>query len=261
MVETHISYIFFTDEHVYKVKKPVDYGFLDFTTLAKRRVYCHKEVELNRRISPDVYLGVVEIREQGGLYAVEGPGRTAEYAVKMRRLLRERSMDWLLKQGLVTTEDVDRIATRIARFHHKAQRGPHVTEHGDLEAVRKNVEENFAQTRKYIDIALSADIYDDLVAYSRAFLDARRAVFDARESEGRIRDCHGDLHTTQIFLETPADCGNSDGISIIDCIEFNERFRYSDVAEDIALPGYGHRPPRRPGQGPASRGGLCQGVR
>lgn len=235
MVETHISYLFFTDVQVYKIKKPVDYGFLDFTTLEKRRDDCYQEVELNRRISPEVYLGVVEIREQTGRYVVEGPGRTAEYAVKMRRLPRDRSMNLLLDRGLVSTEDVKRIAARTARFHARAARGPHVTAQGNLQAVRRNVEENFAQTRRFVGAALPADVYDELVAYSRAFMDAKKDVFQVREKEGRIRDCHGDLHTAQIFLETPAEDGNWDGVSIIDCIEFNERFRYSDVAEDVAF--------------------------
>ena len=235
LVETHISYIFFTGEHVYKIKKPVDYGFLDFTTLEKRRDDCCKEVALNRRISPEVYLGVVEIREQAGQYVVEGPGRTAEYAVKMRRLPRDRSMDILLRQGLVSAADVERIALRTARFHQRAATGPYITAQGNLQAVRRNVEENFAQTRKFVGTALSADAYDELVAYSRAFMDTKKDVFQAREKAGRIRDCHGDLHTAQIFLETPAEGGDWDGISIIDCIEFNERFRYSDVAEDIAF--------------------------
>ena len=99
-VETHISHLFLTGTHVYKVKKPVDFGFLDFTTLEKRRFYCHREVELNRRLSPEVYLGVVEIREQAGSFIIEGPGRPVEYAVKMLQLPRERSMNRLLRQGM-----------------------------------------------------------------------------------------------------------------------------------------------------------------
>ena len=235
MIETHISFIFFAGGYAYKVKKPVDYGFLDFTTLEKRRHFCEREVELNRRICPEVYLGVDEIREEAGRYAVGGPGQTVEYAVKMRRLPPENSMRRLLQEGAVSVPDVERIAARIARFHRQADAGPRITAFGDLRAVRQNVEENFAQTREFVGKALSRDVYDDLAAYSRALMEVRGPLFQARAEEGRIRDCHGDLHTAQIFLETPAEDGAWDGVSIIDCIEFNERFRCSDVAEDIAF--------------------------
>ena len=116
LVATHISYLFLTGKYVYKVKKPVDYGFLDFTTLEKRRYYCQQEVELNRRLSPDVYLGVVEIREQDGQYAVEGPGQTMEYAVKMLQLPRDRAINLLLGQGQVSEEDIRRLAITIAEL-------------------------------------------------------------------------------------------------------------------------------------------------
>ena len=238
MVETYISYIFFTGRHVYKVKKPVDYGFLDFTTLEKRRYYCNQEVKLNRRISPEVYLGVVEIRKRDSCYSVEGPGETLEYAVKMRQLPKDWAMNSLLRQGKVSAESVRRIAAIIADFHRRADTGPAITPLGDLEAVRLNVEENFTQTRKYVGVCLSQDTYDDLVGYARDFMAAREGLFLRRAAEGRIRDCHGDLHTANIFLDPGAPGpgeSKAGGTGIIDCIEFNERFRCSDVAEDIAF--------------------------
>ena len=235
MVETHISFIFFAGDFVYKVKKPVNYGFLDFTTLEKRRYFCQREVELNRRICPDVYLGVEEIRQQAGRYTIGGPGQTVEYAVKMRRLSPDSSLERLLKEGRVSLQDIERIAARIARFHRKAETGPRITGYGDLETVRENVKENFAQTEEFVGRALSRETYDDLAAYSQAFMEVRKDVFRARAEEGRVRDCHGDLHVAQIFLEAPLEDGAWDGISILDCIEFNDRFRCSDVAEDIAF--------------------------
>ena len=235
MVETHVSFIFFVGDFVYKVKKPVDFAFLDFTTLEKRRHYCRRELELNRRICPEVYIGVDEIREQGGRFVVGGPGRTVEYAVKMRRLPSKNSLEQLVKDGRVSLQHIERIASRVARFHRQSETGPRIIVHGDLRAVRKNVEENFAQTRRFARAVLPREDYDDLVAYSQAFMEVRKHVFQARAEEGRIRDCHGDLHVAQIFLETPPDDGSWDGISIIDCIEFNERFRCSDVTEDIAF--------------------------
>ena len=235
MLETHISYIFFAGTYVYKVKKPVDFGFLDFATLEKRRYYCEREVELNRRICPEVYLGVEEVREQHGFYSLGGQGRTVEYAVKMRRLPEENRMDLLLGESKVTAQDVARVASRIARFHEQAPTGTQVTSHGDLQAVRQNLEENFAQTARFVGTALSREVYGDVIAYSRAFMEAKQEVFHNRSQEGRIRDCHGDLHAAQVFLEPPPDDGSWDGISIIDCIEFNERFRCSDIVEDMAF--------------------------
>ncbi len=158
-----------------------------------------------------------------------------EYAVKMRRLPSENSMRRLLHEEGVSVQDVERIAARIALFHYKAETGSRINAFGDLRAVRQNVEENFAQTRDFVGKALSKDVYDNLAAYSRAFMEVRGPVFQRRADEGRIGDCHGDLHTAQIFLETPTEDDEWDGISIIDCIEFNERFRCSDVAEDIAF--------------------------
>jgi aminoglycoside phosphotransferase family enzyme/predicted kinase len=238
LVETYISYLFLTGRYAYKVKRPVDYGFLDFTTLEKRRYYCHQEVELNRRLSPEVYLGVVEIREQNGQYTIDGPGQTVEYAVKMLQLPRHRAMNALLRDGEVSEGNIRRLAYRIADFHSHAETSPEIGRLGGLEVVRQNVEENFSQTEKFVGVCLSSDAFDDLVAYSRAFLEAKENLFQRRAREGRIRDCHGDLHSAQIFLEN--------GISIIDCIEFNDRFRCSDVAEDIAFLAmdldYHHRP-------------------
>ena len=227
LAETHISYLFLIGDYVYKIKKPVNFGFLDFTTLEKRCYYCEQELELNRRMSPEVYLRVVEIREQDGNYSIDGDGDTVEYAVKMLQLPQSRTMSLLLKEGQVTEEQVRRLAVKIADFHKRAATGPEITRLGDIAAVRENVEENFSQTEKYIGKCLSQDMFDDLAVYSRAFLEAREEIFRQRADAGRVRDCHGDLHTAQIFLEN--------GISIIDCIEFNQRFRYSDVAEDIAF--------------------------
>ena len=235
LVETHISHLFLTSSHVYKVKKPVDYGFLDFTTLADRKYYCEREVALNRRIAPDVYLGVVEIRRQGSRYAVDGPGETVEYAVKMRRLPHDRSLDGLLDQDQVSHDDIRHLATLVANFHADAATGPEITRLGSIEAVRQNVEENFAQTERFVGMTIPSDTFDDIAAYSRAFLDTNEAIFRRRAADGRVRDCHGDLHSAQIFLESSPTGETANKISIIDCIEFTDRFRYSDVAEDIAF--------------------------
>ena len=227
LVETHVSYLFLTESYVYKVKKPVDYGFLDFTSLEKRRHFCHQEVVLNRRLSPDVYLGVAEVRRDGDSYAVEGPGETVEYAVQMRRLPRSHTMSELLRSRTLDEVHVRRVADRVHSFHQAAETSPHVTALGGLETVRNNVLENFEQTERYVEQTVSRRDFRRTLAYSRAFLAEREDLFAQRADEGRIRDGHGDLHTAQIFID--------DDIAIIDCIEFNERFRYGDVASDLAF--------------------------
>ncbi len=227
LVQTHISSLLFTGDHVYKVKRPVNYGFLDFTTLAKRRYYCRQELSLNRRLSPDVYLGVVEIREQDGRLSIGGPGRTVEYAVKMRQLPADRAFATLLKEGAVSVQDIRRLGELVAGFHSRSKTGIAITQQGGLKAVGRNVRENFRQTRRYIGLCLTQDEYDDIVAYSQAFIAIRAETFLRRAAEGRIRDGHGDIHTGAIFI--------ANGIYILDCIEFNRRFRYGDVASDVAF--------------------------
>lgn len=227
LVETHISYIFMTGKHVYKVRKSVDFGFLDFSTLDKRREDCYREIDLNRRISPDVYLGVVEVRKEGESYAIGGAGEVVEYAVQMRQLPRDRAMNVLLDQGRVKPDEVERIARKIAAFHKKADRGEHITRKSGYPAVRQNVLENFSQTERYIGVSIPLPVYLDLKAFSEAFLDVRRPLLERRAAQGWMRDCHGDLHSAQIFIEN--------GIDIIDCIEFNERFRYCDTVADIGF--------------------------
>ena len=227
MLETHVSYLFFTGKTVYKVKKPVDYGFLDFTTLEKRHFYCLQEVVLNSRISPQVYLGVVPICEQDGSLKIEGTGPTVEYAVKMRQLRRKHALNELLQDDQVSEDDIQRVAVTIANFHKEAVTGPDITRLGDLNAVRQNLEENFQQMGNDIDRCLSQEVFDNLLAYSRAFMDVKAGLFARRAKEGWVRDGHGDLHSANVFLE--------DLVHIIDCIEFNDRFRCLDVTEDIAF--------------------------
>ena len=228
LVETHISWLFCTGRFVYKVKKPVDYGFLDFTTLEKRQFFCLQELRLNQRLSPDVYLGVVAISAEGGQYAVGGTGPAVEYALKMRQLPADRWLSGLLTRGEASPALMRRIAQRIAAFHAAAGAVEPAGRVGGIETVRVNTQENFAQAREYVRVTVTAEAYDRVQAYTEAFLDVRAASFARRAQEGRIRDCHGDLHADQICAEN--------GIAFIDCIEFNERFRYSDVAADIAFP-------------------------
>ncbi len=228
MIQTHVSAIFLAGEHVYKIKKPVNFGFLDFTTLEKRRHFCEEEVRLNRRLSPEVYLGVVAIRlREGRVELGEGPGEIVEYAVLMKKLPSACMMDRRLSEGKVTPELLQKIAAKVAQFHDHAASSAEIASFGGVEVIRTNVEENFAQTEKYVGVSLSEKEFSEIRDQTRIFLEARLPLFAKRIADGRIRDCHGDLHLQHICLD--------DNILIFDCIEFNQRFRYGDVAADIAF--------------------------
>jgi aminoglycoside phosphotransferase family enzyme len=227
LVQTSISYVFLADDFVYKIKKPVDFGFLDFTTLEKRRFYCQKEIELNRRLCPDAYLGVLPVTSDNGHISIDGKGEVEEYAVKMRLLPQEAMMDALLPVNRVTAEMLARVAVKLAEFHRKAETGGDVTKFGGIDTVIQNIEENSTQTQKYIGTIVSADIYRRIKEYNEHFIETNRALFDKRVADGRIRDCHGDLHAAHICF--------TNGICIYDCIEFNDRFRYCDVASEVAF--------------------------
>jgi len=227
LVQTQMSLLLLTGDYAYKVKKPVDLGYLDYTTLEKRHHFCHKELELNRRLCADAYLAVVSITEEDGGLCVEGQGMALEYAVKMRQLPRERMLDVLLQRSAVTDGMIEAIARRLAAFHHSARTDPEIASFGGLDVVRQNCEENFTQSEKYIGTSLTSGQYHTIRQYTDSYVNSNAALFHKRAEEGRIRDCHGDLHAAHVCF--------TDGICIYDCIEFNDRFRYADVASEIAF--------------------------
>lgn len=236
LAQTQMSLVFMTGQFVYKVKKPVNLGYLDYSTLAKRLFFCQQEVALNRRLCPEVYLGVAPIARQGDRLVVEGKGEAVEYAVKMRQLPRDRTMDVLLEKGRVTREMVRQVADRMARFHSQAETSPAISAFGSLEAIHTNTQENFSQTERYVGRAISSEQYGAIRDWTRAFMKRQAPLFERRVREGRIRDCHGDLHAAHVcFSKIPRYIGGTDGICIYDCIEFNNRFRYCDVASEIAF--------------------------
>ncbi len=156
-LQTHISWVFLAGPFAYKVKKPVNFEFLDYSTLERRRFYCEEEVRLNRRLAPDVYLGVVPIALAGGQARVEGKGRAVEYAVKMMRLSAERMLDSLLRAGKAGEADVRRLAHIIADFHARAETGAAVERFGSPEAIMGNWRQNFEQMRPYLRDTISAE--------------------------------------------------------------------------------------------------------
>jgi uncharacterized protein len=226
--QTHISWVVLAGERAYKIKKPVDFGFLDFTTLKKRRHYCHQEVELNSRLCPDLYLGVNAVRDDNGTLRSGGHrGRIVEYAVEMRRLPEDRMLDYLLARNAVSSEDIDRVAQILAGFHARSATSHDINRFGSMRAIRGNWEENFEQTEPVINKTVSRMQHGYLQAWVNAYLQRHRTIFERRIQDGRVRDGHGDLRASAVCL--------TDDICIFDCIEFNKRFRYGDVAADVAF--------------------------
>lgn len=225
--QTQMSFVFLTDDYVYKVKKPVDLGYLDYTTLDKRQFYCQQEVELNRRLCPDAYLGVVAVTKDKNSIAIDGQGEVIEYAVKMHRLPQEAMMNVLLAQNRVSPPMVTSVAQMLADFHQRAETSADISAFGNLDTITKNAEENFTQTEKYIGNTVSQEQYKHIKEYTADFIIRKANLIHQRVAEGRIRDCHGDLHVAHICF--------TNGICIYDCIEFNDRFRYCDVASEVAF--------------------------
>ncbi len=232
LVQTHISYVFITDDLVYKFKKPVDFGFLDFTSLAKRHHFCQQELLLNRRLCPSIYLGLVALTEKDGCFSLGSPDRVegsriVEYGIRMKRMPEERMMANVIRAGQLDPGMIDAISEVLVPFYKAAAGGAEIREFGRPEAVAVNILENFSQTEAFVGSpALSSGRFARIKEFSEAFLQ-QEEFFAARMAAGRIRDCHGDLYSANICL--------ADRVYIFDCIEFNERFRYCDVASDIAF--------------------------
>ncbi len=226
--QTQMSLLFLADDLVYKVKKPVNLGYVDYSTFEARRRYCEHEVQLNRRLCPSAYLGVVPItREPNGRLRVEGEGQVVEHAVKMRRLPQERMLDHLLREGHVTGAMMEAIAARLASFHCEAATSPEISAFGTIEAIRFNTDENFEQTLPNIGTTVRQSDHSLLRDHTNDFLQSHAALLQRRVERNRIRDCHGDLHAAHVCM--------TDDICIYDCIEFNDRFRYGDIASEIAF--------------------------
>jgi len=227
MLQTHTSWVFLTGKHAYKVKKPVNFGFLDYTDLSAREFFCREEFRLNQRLSPDIYLRVVPVRETKGSLRLGGRGRTIDWCIEMKELPQSAIMTEQLRQDRVTHEHLDEIARTIARFHAKAERGREIGRYGSSEIIRLNWDENFAQTMDFRGKTITYPAFDLVKSRVEDFIRRKRSLFRSRRDAGFIRKCHGDLHSRNVFI--------NGGVHIFDCIEFNPRFSCSDTASEIAF--------------------------
>jgi len=222
LVETHISWVFLCDRFVFKIKKPIRYSFLDFSTLEKRKYYCEREIELNSRLTNDMYLDVQPIREISGRYYVGNQsGEIIDYAVRMRKVDRSRQMDVLLQNNSVTNSDLRNLAEKIAGFHKNTV----VIYKKDVLQIRDEFMD-LKNEREYLGAERSA-VIDKAVESSDVFIEKHKELFAGRLKEGFYRDCHGDLHSRNIFLLPDP--------QPFDCIEFNDEFRQIDVLNEVAF--------------------------
>lgn len=225
--ETHISRVFLTGEFVYKLKKEVNLGFVDYSSLEKRRYFCRQETDLNRRLSSGVYLGVVPITRDHDRFALGGTGVPVEYAVKMRQLTEAGTMVRQLQARQIGSAEIEALARRLADFYAVTGGRPEIGVYGSLETVRRNCEENFSQAEGFLGNVLEERPFQIVRAATRSCLQRKKWLFEKRVATGRIKDCHGDLRSGHIYFDN--------GIQIVDCIEFNDRYRYGDIASDLAF--------------------------
>ncbi|MFT4978763.1 MAG: aminoglycoside phosphotransferase family enzyme/predicted kinase [Myxococcota bacterium] len=228
VIKTHSAAVFLAGPRVYKIKKPVNFGFLDYSTLARRRHFCHEEVRLNRRLAPEVYLGVVPIVAVPGGVRVGGEGEAVEWAVEMIRLDDDDTLLSRLRRGAVDPALLGRLAVRLVAFHRDAAREPEPGKYAGFAVVSGNIRENFDQTRDHIGHTVSQAVWEQVRARSEATLEAQRARITRRAEAGRGCETHGDLRLEHVYLR--------DGkLTVIDGIEFNERFRFADPVADVAF--------------------------
>lgn len=224
LLETHISWVLLCDERAYKIKKPVHYSFLDFSTLELREYFCHREIELNRRLTTDMYLDVMPVmQKEGGLTLGSGSGVVIDYAVCMHKIDRNLQMDVLLKKNEISPSSLDRLAHKLAGFH---QRATVVHARNSLDVRDKF--NAIAEERAFIGAKLNkADLVQASINWSDTFLDNNSKLLAQRLKDNWFRDVHGDLHTGNIFLlHEPV---------IFDCIEFSDEYRQIDLLSEVAF--------------------------
>jgi aminoglycoside phosphotransferase family enzyme/predicted kinase len=229
VIETHISSVLLTGAYAYKIKKPVNLGFLDFSTLARRRFFCEEELRLNRRLAPQLYLDVVAIRGSHEQPHLGGSGPLVEYAIKMAEFPQQALLDGMLARGELLPGHIDALARVVAEFHGSVARaGPGQEDFGSPDRVWEPVRQNFAQIHPRLDSEEDHRRLREIEHWSRAAHARLTPAFERRRSEGFVRECHGDLHLGNIALVGAQ-------VTVFDCIEFNPNLHWIDVASEIAF--------------------------
>jgi uncharacterized protein len=228
MMQTHASIVLLTGDFAYKLKKPVNFGFLDYSTVAKRQHFCNEELRLNQRGARALYVEVVAIAHQDDRYHFGSDGEIVDYAVKMVQFPQENLLSNMFATGTITTTDIEEMGRVVAEFHSRAQTDDYISSFGQVDRVKVSIDDNYRQTEKYIGRAQTQQHFTETQAYTDRFLTDYSALFLDRIAGRFIRECHGDLHLRNI-------CRWHDQILLFDCIEFNEPFRFVDTMYDVAF--------------------------
>ena len=228
LIQTHISYVLLTGDYAYKLKKPMNFGFLDFSTLEKRQHFCQEELRLNQRGAAELYLEVLPITLVGEEYYLGKTGEAVEYVLKMRQFPQEALFITLFEQGNLKETHLEELGRVVAQYHAKAEINDYISGFGEVPQVRTAIDENYQQTQKYTGGPQTQAQFEATKQYTDNFFIERPELFTSRVQNNYIRECHGDLHLRNIALW-------HDKIILFDCIEFNEPFRFVDVMYDVAF--------------------------
>ena len=225
--QTHASIVLLTGDYAYKLKKPVNFNFLDFSTLAKRKYFCHQEYQLNKVIAPELYLEVIPITQEADKFVLNGSGEPVEYTLKMRQFPQENLLINRFEQGKLTESEMEELGVVVAQFHTQARTDDYIRSFGEVAQIRAAIAQNYQQTEKYIGVAQTEQQFKETKQFTDSFLN-RQELFKQRQAADKIKECHGDLHLKNICLW-------QDKIQLFDRIEFNESFRFVDVMYDVAF--------------------------
>jgi uncharacterized protein len=228
LIQTHISYVLLTGDYAYKLKKAVNFGFLDFSTLEKRKHFCYEELRLNQRGAAELYLEVLPVTVVDDQHHLGGTGKPVEYVLKMRQFPQDWLFSTLFEQGKLTEAHLEDLGRVVAEYHAQSPTNDYIRSFGEVPQVRAAIDENYQQTNKYIGGPQTQQQFEATKKYTDNFFVERPQVFTSRIENNFIRECHGDLHLRNMALW-------DDKIALFDCIEFNEPFRFVDVMYDVAF--------------------------
>ncbi|MDB9314829.1 AAA family ATPase [Spirulina sp. CS-785/01] len=233
MVQTHASYVFLTGQYAYKVKKSVDFGFFDYSTLEKRHHFLQEELRLNSVIAPDIYIEVLPIFEAGNEFSLEGDESPVEYSLKMRQFPQACLLSEMYKKGTLNSDYMRELGEVVAQFHQQAKQSPEIQSYGTINAIKPAFDENYQQTEKYIGEFYDMPVqtqqqYQETKQFTDSFFSTKIDLLQDRKEGNFIRECHGDLHLKNI-------CYWQNKIQLFDRIEFNKAFRFVDVMYDVAF--------------------------
>ncbi|MDJ0842620.1 AAA family ATPase [Crocosphaera sp.] len=228
VIQTHISVIFLTGNYAYKIKKPVDFGFLDYSTLEKRQHFLNQELTMNQLIAPDIYVEVLPITLENNQVKIGIKGEIIDYTLKMNQFPQDCLFINLFQAGKLEKHHLKKLGKIVAEFHKNTKTNEYIRSFGKIEVIKQSIDENYERTEKYISIAQTQQQYQETKDFTDHYFEQKQNYFIQRQQEDKIRECHGDLHLKNICLW-------NNKIQLFDRIEFNEEFRYVDVMFDVAF--------------------------